>query len=354
MKHLVKIKDIKKTNATEDGFLTLTGYVLEAEQPMIYYDFMTGGTTKEVIPMAELEKLVDKTTGIILTQEHPWEFLDGNNAKYEIKGFSISSGEIEDKKLKLVFKVIDNEIIAKVLDGTRELSAGYVCDMEKSDMGDEWLQKNIKLNHVALVESGRLGEGVGVITLNSNEKILVEDKFKNLLKEEVKNMVKINGKDVKIEDVQKEFDEVTKESKMNSDKLIEKTNECEQLRGKLVVAEKQLSEFDSKIDAEVITRLNSIKEREILVSEAGKFSKIEIKENMSAKDIKEGVLKENGIDVTGKDENYVNGAYDFFKKSKENGTIYSIIGEEKKNSSENTLREKGGLGAAFKNNEGGK
>lgn len=41
-------------------------------------------------------------------------------------------------------------------DGTQELSAGYVCDIELSDDG-EYFQRNIRANHIAIVAKGRAG-----------------------------------------------------------------------------------------------------------------------------------------------------------------------------------------------------
>ena len=49
----------------------------------------------------------------------------------------------------------DQAAIDALQSGTQELSAGYLCDMEEVD--GKWFQRNIRANHIAIVDKGRAG-----------------------------------------------------------------------------------------------------------------------------------------------------------------------------------------------------
>jgi len=60
------------------------------------------------------------------------------------------------------------EAIDALEDGTQELSAGYVCDIELVD--DKYYQRNIRANHIAIVAKGRAGSSCRI----SDEALLVD------------------------------------------------------------------------------------------------------------------------------------------------------------------------------------
>ncbi len=53
--------------------------------------------------------------------------------------------------------ITNQEAIDAIEDGTQELSAGYVCDIEEVD--GKLYQRNIRANHIAIVKKGRAGSG---------------------------------------------------------------------------------------------------------------------------------------------------------------------------------------------------
>lgn len=166
--------NVIRQNETVDGFLDLTGYISEADKVMEYMDYQKERISREVIPLEELEKAVPQATGLIMTDMHPWEFLNSVNAQTYIKGFVTKNYGIEDKKLKVDVRVIDNSTIKEIKLGRKEqFSIGYYCDiLEESGVTDDGefydvKQIDLKLNHFSLVPTGRAGEKVGVIKLNS-------------------------------------------------------------------------------------------------------------------------------------------------------------------------------------------
>lgn len=61
------------------------------------------------------------------------------------------------------------EAIDALEEGTQELSAGYGCDIIK--IGDEYYQRNVRANHIAIVPKGRAGSSCRI----SDEALVIED-----------------------------------------------------------------------------------------------------------------------------------------------------------------------------------
>ena len=61
------------------------------------------------------------------------------------------------------------EAIDALEEGTQELSAGYGCDIIKID--DEYYQRNVRANHIAIVPKGRAGSSCRI----SDEALVIED-----------------------------------------------------------------------------------------------------------------------------------------------------------------------------------
>ena len=108
----IKISVIRE-NKTEEGFLDLTAYLSEADKVMIYRE--KDMTTREIIPLEELQKVAHQAKGLIMTDSHPTEFVNPLNSRTLIKGFVTQVWGIEDKKLKVDLRIIDKVAIDDVL-----------------------------------------------------------------------------------------------------------------------------------------------------------------------------------------------------------------------------------------------
>ncbi|MBG6211690.1 hypothetical protein IWQ49_006381 [Labrenzia sp. EL_126] len=98
-----------------------------------------------------------------VTNDHPAEPVTADNWKDHSVG-SIGDEVARDGDfVRVPLIVMDGAAIKAVQDGKRELSAGYHCDLEFEDGttpdGEHYdaIQKNIKINHVAIVSRGRAG-----------------------------------------------------------------------------------------------------------------------------------------------------------------------------------------------------
>ena len=61
----------------------------------------------------------------------------------------------DEETLGGVLVLTDQAAIDALEDGTQELSAGYICDIE--DVDGKYFQRNIRANHIAIVAKGRAG-----------------------------------------------------------------------------------------------------------------------------------------------------------------------------------------------------
>lgn len=98
-----------------------------------------------------------------VTNDHPVEAVTSDNWK------TLAVGSIGDEVardgdfVRIPLVLMDASTIKQVQDGKRELSAGYTCDLDwtagKTPEGEPYdaIQKDIRINHVAIVQRGRAG-----------------------------------------------------------------------------------------------------------------------------------------------------------------------------------------------------
>lgn len=102
--------------------------------------------------------------GAIFTDEHPSSEVTTQNVQYLQKGFvkDVRRGEGADAdKILADIIVTDPVTIGEIMNGgKREISCGYQCEYVEQD--GKIYQKNIRGNHVALVDSGRAGKDVAI------------------------------------------------------------------------------------------------------------------------------------------------------------------------------------------------
>jgi len=89
----------------------------------------------------------------------------------------------DENKLAGDLVIARQDAIDKIEDGTQELSAGYTCDVEMvtGDDGEtSYYQRNIRANHIAIVDKGRAGSSVRIAdedpTDTVDEPVVDEDK----------------------------------------------------------------------------------------------------------------------------------------------------------------------------------
>lgn len=103
-----------------------------------------------------------------VTFRHPEEgFVTPDNARALMVGFLDRVNKDGDSFLGSQMVITDGSVIKRVKAGVREVSPGYVCDLEMTPgelNGQHFdaIQRNIRYNHLAIVERGRSGPKVRI------------------------------------------------------------------------------------------------------------------------------------------------------------------------------------------------
>lgn len=103
--------------------------------------------------------------GMPVTDDHPLtaEGVTAENIRYLQKGHAhnVRRGEGKEADLLLADLIItDPDLQAEILGGKREISCGYNYTLTRE--GGRYLQRNIRGNHIAVVDAGRAGPRVAI------------------------------------------------------------------------------------------------------------------------------------------------------------------------------------------------
>jgi hypothetical protein len=119
-------------------------------------------------PLDELKAVASFAENRPITREHPVAGIVTD--RREVMGF-FKTPVIENETLKGILEISDKDLIADVkLGKLTDVSPGFFCDLNRDDSGDiegehyDATQKNIFLDHVAIVEKGRcsIEDGCGI------------------------------------------------------------------------------------------------------------------------------------------------------------------------------------------------
>lgn len=103
-----------------------------------------------------------------VTNDHPASLVNSSNWKEHAVGQTGDEVTGEGIFIRVPLMVSDEAAIRDIEAGKREVSAGYTCDLDftagKTPTGEAYdaIQKNIRLNHVAIVARGRAGAQVRI------------------------------------------------------------------------------------------------------------------------------------------------------------------------------------------------
>ena len=140
-----------------------------------------------------------------VTDDHPAEgvFIDNYSELNKGHVHNVRRGKGDESDLVLAdLMITDPELIHKIMDeGKREISCGYTYDL--SEENGEFVQRNIRGNHVAVVDAGRAGHRV-CIKDNSPKR----ERSKNHMKKSLSKLLARMAKDGDIEEVAEIIEEI--------------------------------------------------------------------------------------------------------------------------------------------------
>ena len=294
-----------------------------------------------------------------VTLNHPTELVTSDNAdKLQVGSLGDNPSrttqwhdtpydEITDGINCAIDMVITNkDAVDAVLNGKQSLSMGYTCDLEMAQPGATWcgveydfIQRNIRYNHCAIVDSARAGDNAKIELRVDSEDAVLEDMVINT-DGGTKMLKKINldGIDYEAEEsvikalymekaradqAEKERDDACGEKKTMDKKVAD-------MEKKVTEFEKRISELEAerdsakekadsaeaeleKVKADSLDpkRLDGLlKEKMELLHNAEK-AKVEVKEDMSDMDIKKAIITSQfpKANFDGKDDVYIQARY---------------------------------------------
>jgi len=118
-----------------------------------------------------------------VTLGHPESPLDAKNTKEHARGYSGDSVTRSDNYVRGNITIVDEDTIREVDSGNKQISLGYIADYEEryglTLEGEDYdfIQKNIRGNHIAIVPTGRAGEDCYIFdSANKLEKSMEDTK----------------------------------------------------------------------------------------------------------------------------------------------------------------------------------
>ena len=299
---------------------------------------------EEVFAPATLESLKLKP----VTLNHPTELVTPENAdmlQVGSLGDNPSStnqeynweGKATDwKKLTDGLNVAVDMIITKkdaidaVINGKQGLSMGYTCDIEMAEPGSTWcgveydyIQRNIKYNHCAIVDAGRAGDNAKIELRVDSADAVLEDKL--VTKDGGTKMLKkinLDGIDYEAEESvikalntekKRADDAVAELSKFKEDSAKElsvMTAERDTQKERADKAEEDLAK--AKAEALDSTKLDEAVNARIDLYKNAEKAGVEVKNDMKDADIKKAVIAKvfPKANLDGKDSAYIDARYD--------------------------------------------
>lgn len=320
-----------KATIDEDGFLVDTPVV--ARLGVQVYQMDDGSTVREFRPAEEVfkEESLASYQGKPMTLDHV--FVNSDNAKDVVVGSVSGKAEALGSTVIAPIVIYSQQAIDEAISGNaKELSVGYSAfvdytpgwgdpitgqyvlksDARGSDVDPTWqefdaIQRDIKVNHLAMVYRGR----AGIAKLNMDgqqENPYTDDVKSNIEEKDMTVKIKIDSAEVEVsKDV---ADHIAKlDSAIEAQKAKVDTVEAERdaLKAKVdgIPAEIEKAVKAAKADAEALAALVTV------ATEAGVKA-----DGLDAKGIKVAYVKEvSGIDVSEKSDAYIDAAFDIAKDS---------------------------------------
>lgn len=354
--------DFSNVERTDEGFAHF--FARATRTGVFQYRNQDGSIRRELRHPDEVfdEKSMRTLENKVVTNNHPKSMVDSKNAKYFTVGMTGNEVKADGEFLKTKTIITDQDTIDDVTKkGKVQLSCGYKCEHDVTPgvfNGDEYdlIQRNIRYNHLAIVDVGRAGpeaklrlDSEDAIMVNESkidsvkpgkrnsdkknmeatvmdDKIVIDgveqevsDSFKKLYDSQIADLTK------KIEDSktaqnknkdEKELDSLKEDHKKDLSKLQAKIDSLEAKKDKESEQEKK-EKIDSEINDRVKKRLSlydAAKDRceKEVVDKLDEMSDLEIKKAV----IKSDMSKDSEINLDEKDDTYVDHRFDFTMEKK--------------------------------------
>lgn len=321
-----------KATVDENGFLVDTPVVARLGVQVYYME--DGSTVREFRPAEEVfkDESLASYQGKPMTLDHV--FVNSDNAKDVVVGSVTGKAEAMGSTVIAPIVVYSQQAIDEARSGNaKELSVGYSAyldetpgwgdpatgeyilksNAQESDVPPDWqefdaIQRDIKVNHLAMVFRGRAG--IAKLNMDGQQENPYTDSVDSI-KEDVKEMVKIKL------DGSQEF-EIAPEVAAHIEAM---NKDAADAKAKADGIEAERDALKSKVDAmpaEIEKAVAKMKaDAEALAALVAVAAEVGVKaDGLDAKGIKVAYVKEvSGLDVAEKSDAYIDAAFDIAKES---------------------------------------
>lgn len=313
---------------TPEGFLK--GRAIVTNVGVFPYRLSNGTIRNELRPPEEVFMPESRETlkNVPLANEHPEKGeINIYNIKDEQIGYAGDDVRRDEYHLSLPMTITDAETIEDIKEGKRGLSCGYKVDLEEKPgvwmgMPYDAIQKNIRYNHLAVVDQGRAGDNAR-IKMDSVNAVGVQE----INNQGVKSMLKkitIDGAEYEAEApvitaytrAKEELEKVKTDSSTEIETLKTVSKKVEAERDQLKEENETLKKDAADFEKTKPKELEKAVEARLVILDAAKRAEIDVKEDMSEKDIKKEVVvklypnSKERMDEAEKDDVYINARFD--------------------------------------------
>ena len=350
-----------------------TGYLHASNVPIARvgvfpYRHADGSWTNEAkLPEDILsDSTVESANNKPVTNDHPIDdganvLVDKSNSSQYVKGFTADNAHVEGDTLKVGLTIMDPKLINAVQNGKQELSIGFQTDVEPvsgeyNGAKYDSVQRNIQINHVAVVDRAREGHNIRItgdsaeMVVNDNpgkEKQMPEDKKKNSVVDDADNTTSNSSsntssssssssstsssddKDKQIADLKQQVKDLqaqlaSKNSNSNSqddsdddDKDSKSKSKSDSVDAEIEKLKEERDMYKSKVEGDsfnttIDERIDLIDDAKRILGDSYDFH------GKSNHDIKVAAIKkaDSTIKVDGMDDSFINGVYAVIKNRK--------------------------------------
>jgi uncharacterized protein len=330
----------KAFERTPEGFLRGRA-VVTSVGVFEYRDGLSGKVSRELrlpeevfaydsIESLKLKPLTNDHPSKAVTPDNVKEFQVGSlgdNPSSTTQAFSgggwVDSAKLTDGfHLAIDMVVTEAQAIDAVINGKDALSCGYVCDLERADDNARWcgmaydfIQRNIRYNHVALVDNARAGDAAR-IRMDSAEAVLdfraKEDNMPEMKKLTLDG-VEYQAEAKVIEALHQAKERADAAEKQVKDLVTAKSTvegERDGLKAKVTTLEGEVTK--AKADAADPKKIEDAVNARIKLRETAKLADVEVKDGMSDDDLRRSVILKASpqADLKDKDAAYIGARFD--------------------------------------------
>lgn len=338
-----------------------TGFVHITDVPIArvgVFPYLKADNSVEMEAKLPTELLSDSTVSSAdskpVTNDHPTELVNQRNASKYMKGFTADNAHVDNDTLKVDMIITDADLISEINKGKQELSIGFETEIipekgEYKGVAYDSVQRNIQINHVAVVEHGRAGHSVRLI--GDSAEMVQQDNVDKKGKQMDTTKVRLDGADVTVatgdadkiikldeenSEKQKQIDDLKAKIKDLQDQLDklqgddeETKKNADKAQAKADAAEKELADLKKKysgdaMDKAVTARLELINKVKPYVGDSYDFA------GKSEKDLKLDAIKalDDSVDLTDKSDDYIDAYFDSMCKTNNSARINGYNGPQ--------------------------